>query len=86
MRDAAFAEESLPRSNGRLAFDAPWQARVHALAVLTVEALGREWEEFRHHLIEALDHGEERLYWDSWVSALEAFVAESGVLVDSFAP
>ena len=76
-------EVSLPRSNGRPAFDAPWQARAHALAVLMVEASGREWEEFRHDLIEALDADDERPYWDSWVIALEAFVAGSGVLADS---
>ncbi len=86
MRDQAFAEESLPRSNGTPAFDAPWQARAHALAVLTVEASGREWGEFRHHLIEALDADDQRPYWDSWVIALEAFVAASGVLVGASPP
>jgi Nitrile hydratase beta subunit len=73
-----FAEPSLPRSNGSPVFDAPWQARAHALAVLSVEGSGRQWEDFRRHLIAAIDDDAQRPYWDSWVVALDAFVTECG--------
>ncbi len=79
-RDKGFAEPSLPRSNGTPVFDAPWQARAHALAVLSVEASGRKWEDFRRHLIEAIGDDNRRPYWDSWVMALDAFVAECGLV------
>ena len=75
VREEAFAEQSVPRSNGAPMFDAPWQARAHAMAVLTVEATGREWDDFRRELIRALDADDRRPYWDSWVVALEAFIA-----------
>ena len=75
-----FAEPTVPRSNGTPVFDAPWQARAHALAVLSVQGSGREWEDFRHHLIVAIDGDGRRPYWDSWVVALDAFLAECGLL------
>jgi hypothetical protein len=78
-RQQAFAEPSLPRSNGTPVFDAPWQARAHAIAVLSVEAAGREWDDFRRHLMAAIDDDDRRPYWDSWVLALEEFIAECGV-------
>ena len=79
-RDQGFAEPSLPRSNGTPVFDAPWQARAHALAVLSVEASGRNWEDFRRHLIAAIGDDNRRPYWHSWVMALDAFVAECGLV------
>ena len=78
VRDEGFAEPSLPRANGEPAFDAPWQARAHALAVLCVEASGREWDDFRRRLMAAIEEDGRRPYWDSWVVALDAFVAEWG--------
>ncbi len=78
--DEAFAEPSVPRSNGAPVFDAPWQARAHALAVLSVQGSGREWGDFRKHLILAIDDDDGRAYWDSWVAALDAFLAECGLL------
>ena len=74
IRDEGFAEPSLPRSNGEPAFDAPWQARAHALAVLTVEATGCGWDEFRAELVAAISTDPQQPYWDAWVKALEAFV------------
>jgi len=78
--DEGFAEPTVPRSNGTPVFDAPWQARAHALAVLSVQGSGREWDDFRRHLIVAIDDDHRRPYWDSWVLALDAFLSESGLL------
>jgi len=79
-RTSGFEEPSLPRSNGTLRFDAPWQARAHALAVLSVESLGTDWDAFRQHLIAAIDDDEQRPYWDSWVIALDEFLTERGAM------
>ena len=79
VRDAAFAEPSLPRSNGSPVFDAPWQARAHAMAVLTVQATGRQWDDFRRLLIAAIADEPDRAYWESWVEALEHLVDETGI-------
>ena len=76
-RNDAFAEPTLPRSNGSLVFDAPWQARAHAMAVVVVERTGADWDDFRQHLIAAIADDPDRPYWDSWVAALERFTADS---------
>jgi nitrile hydratase accessory protein len=56
-------------------FEEPWQARAFALAVAATEGSGRPWEDFRTHLIAAIEADPERPYYDSWLGALEAFVA-----------
>lgn len=78
--DAGFAEPSLPRANGAPVFDAPWQGRALAMAVLVVERSGRPWDDFRSHLIAAVDDAAERPYWESWMAALDAFIEETGLL------
>ena len=72
--DAGLAEPSLPRDNGAPVFDAPWQGRALALAVLAVERTGREWDDFRRHLIACIDDAPQRPYWESWVAALDRFL------------
>lgn len=62
----------VPRRNGELAFDAPWQSRAFGLAAAVVETrLGKDWEPFRTRLIAAVAADEERPYWESWTVALE---------------
>jgi hypothetical protein len=75
-RGVALADPDLPRSNGELAFDEPWQGRALGMAIALVEALGVEWDDFRRQLIAAIDAEPDRPYWDSWATALEVFVAE----------
>ncbi|HEX5613807.1 MAG TPA: nitrile hydratase accessory protein [Acidimicrobiia bacterium] len=76
--EEGLADPSLPRDNGALVFDAPWQGRALAMAVLTVERTGRQWDDFRRHLIACIDDDPERAYWESWVVALDRFVHEVG--------
>jgi hypothetical protein len=78
LRDG-LAEPSMPRDNGSPVFDAPWQGRALALAVLTVERTGHDWDDFRARLIDAIADDPERAYWDSWVVALEGFAGDVGI-------
>ena len=65
----------MPRRNGELVFDAPWQGRVFALADAVVEyAFGGDREPFRRELIKAIAAEPDRPYWESWTVALEALV------------
>jgi hypothetical protein len=65
----------LPRRNGELAFDAPWQSTVFALAAAVVEhAFRGDREPFRRQLIKAIAARPDRPYWESWTTALEALV------------
>jgi hypothetical protein len=74
--EAGLAEPSIPRSNGTLVFDAPWQGRALAIAMLLVERTGLEWDDFRRHLIDAIDNVPDRPYWHSFAAALDTFIAE----------
>jgi nitrile hydratase accessory protein len=69
---------ALPRQNGTLAFDAPWQGRVFGLALAVVDRLDLGWEEFRSRLVAAIDEAPDRPYWESWTAALEALLRERG--------
>ena len=65
----------LPRRNGELAFDAPWQSTVFALAAAVVQhACGGDREPFRRELIKAIAAEPGRPYWESWTAALETLV------------
>ena len=71
-------DESLPRENGELVFDAVWQARAWAIAVAVVERLGLPWDAFRHRLMASIAEDPHRPYYESWTKALESLVvAES---------
>ena len=67
---------TLPRVNGEIAFEEPWQGRAFGTAVALVERLGLDWDAFRQRLIAAIEADPDRPYWDSWVVALDAFVDE----------
>jgi hypothetical protein len=65
----------LPRRNGELAFDAPWQSTVFGLAAAVIEhAFGGDGEPFRRQLMKAIAADPGRPYWESWTAALEALV------------
>jgi nitrile hydratase accessory protein len=62
----------VPRRNGELAFDAPWQTRAFGMAAALVETrFDRDWEPFRTRLIAAVAADQDRPYWESWTAALE---------------
>jgi nitrile hydratase accessory protein len=69
-------DESLPRDNGELVFDAPWQARALAVAVALVERLDLPWDAFRHRLMAEIARDPQRPYYESWGSALESLVVD----------
>ena len=78
--DAGLADPSLPRDNGTLVFDAPWQGRALAMAVLAIERTGCQWDDFRAELIASIDEQPDRPYWESWVIALDRFLVAADVL------
>ena len=70
---------ALPRHNGELAFDAPWEGRVFGMAIGVVEALGLPWSAFQAELIAAIAAEPDRPHYESWLAALEALVVEHGI-------
>jgi nitrile hydratase accessory protein len=80
--DAVRAEETLPRRNGELVFDAPWQSRAFSVAVALAESGACEWDDFRSRLIAQIDvwdEGREWRYYDHWLAALERLLVERGI-------
>jgi hypothetical protein len=73
--DDALGDRSLPRANGEVVFDAPWQGRALAMAISLVDRLGLDWDAFRQHLIAAIDAEPDRPYWDSFAAALDTFAS-----------
>jgi nitrile hydratase accessory protein len=72
-------EAALPRQNGDLVFDAPWQGRVLGMALAVVQQRGLEWDDFRERLIAAIDADPARPYYESWTAALTDLVVDLGV-------
>jgi nitrile hydratase accessory protein len=69
-------DASLPRDNGELVFDAPWQARALAIAVAIVDKLGLPWDTFRQRLMDEIAKDPQRPYYESWGAALESMVVD----------
>ena len=86
--DAALGSQApLPRDNGELVFEEPWQGRALGMAVVALDRLGLPWEDFRRHLATAIaarpgDRRESQAtaYYAAWLDALERLLAERGVI------
>ena len=84
--DAALGDEApLPRDNGELVFEEPWQGRALGMAVVALDRLGVPWAEFRRHLAGAIatrpageDESPATAYYAAWIDALERLLAERG--------
>lgn len=67
----------LPRRNGEIVFEAPWQSTVFALAAAVVDhAFGGDREPFRRQLIAVIAAEPDQPYWENWTTALETLVRE----------
>lgn len=78
---------AIPRKEGELAFDAPWQVRALALTVAAHREGQFPWAEFQGRLIDAIGEwerapageGGDWEYYQHWVRALERLVIERGL-------
>jgi nitrile hydratase accessory protein len=73
---APLDDASLPRDNGELVFEAPWQARALALTVALTDKLGLPWDAFRQRLMDEIAKDPQRPYYESWGAALESMVVD----------
>jgi nitrile hydratase accessory protein len=72
-------QAALPRKNGELVFEEPWQGRVFGMAVALHERGLFEWEEFRQTLIAQIAAAETRpapfVYYEIWLQTFEDLLA-----------
>ena len=75
---------ALPRKNGELVFDAPWEGRAFGIAVALRDAGFYEWSDFRDRLIAEVARAQEKLpsstYYEQWLAALECLAVERGLV------
>lgn len=84
------AETPLPRDNGELVFEEPWQGRALGMGVVALQRTGASWTEFRRHLVAAIaarrqaeGESEATAYYAAWLDALEALLAERAPLEEA---
>jgi nitrile hydratase accessory protein len=87
MVDRALGDATpLPRDNGELVFEEPWQGRALGMGVVLLERTGLPWADFRRHLAAAIatrppsEEPPATAYYAAWLDALEALLAEHGLL------
>ena len=69
---------AVPRKNGELVFEAPWEGRAFGLAVVLSDRRVYAWDDFRKRLIDEL--GVQPTYYESWLAALEKLLLARGVV------
>jgi nitrile hydratase accessory protein len=92
MVDRALGTDApLPRDNGELVFDEPWQGRALGMGVVAMDRAGASWSDFRRHLAVAIaarasseseseSESDATAYYAAWLDALEALLVERGLL------
>lgn len=77
-------EAALPRRNGDLVFEEPWEGRAFGIAVALQEQGLYQWREFRDRLAEEIaaaeQAGEASTYYERWLASLERLLVEKGVV------
>ncbi len=81
---AMAGQAALPRKNGELVFDEPWQGRVFGMAVALHEQGLYDWDEFRGALIAQIQAAEARpgpfVYYEIWLATFEGLLADRGIV------
>jgi nitrile hydratase accessory protein len=80
--------EGIPRQNGELIFEAPWQTRAFGMVMALTSSDFIEWEDFRQTLINEIgawehQHGRQAdgwSYYERWLVTLETVLLSRGIL------
>jgi cobaltochelatase CobN len=75
---------SVPRKNGELVFDAPWEGRIFGLAVTLNDRGVYDWDAFRDRLVSEIaaaeEHEDGSSYYERWLASFERLLLETGVI------
>jgi nitrile hydratase accessory protein len=72
--------EGLPRRNGELVFEAPWQGRAFGMAVALSDRGAFDWDDFREKLVAEIAHAADAEYYTCWTEALSELLLERGIV------
>ncbi len=77
-------EAALPRSNGELVFEEPWEGRAFGVTVAMHQGDLYKWDEFSDRLITAIadveTSGRGSSYYRQWLESMEALVVDKGLI------
>jgi len=79
---------ALPRKNGELVFQSPWESKTFGMAVALHKNGLYDWEDFRKLLIlkikewqsKPADNRREWNYYERWTSSLEELLVKKGII------
>lgn len=79
---------ALPRKNGELIFEAPWEARAFGMVVRLCESGLYHWDDFKDRLIQAIaqrackdpEVDPESGYYHHWLCAFEQLLKDHSIL------
>jgi len=75
---------AVPRKNGELVFEEPWEGRIFGMAVALHDQRVYGWEEFQRSLIatiaEVEARGEDSRYYERWLASFERLLADKGLI------
>ncbi len=80
-------DEALPRNNGELVFNEPWEGRAFGLAAALTKGGVYDWADFRDKLVEVTaaseKHSEQTGYYQRWFRALERLALDRGLVTSA---
>lgn len=75
---------AVPRKNGELVFEAPWEARIFGLAVSLTNQQVYDWDAFRDRLVAEIaaaeEHDDGSSYYERWLASFERLLLETNVI------
>ena len=76
---------AVPRKNGELVFEEPWEGRVFGMAVALHDQRLYAWQEFQRSLIDEIAKAESAAdgagrYYERWLASFEQLLAHKGVI------
>ena len=75
---------AVPRRNGELVFEAPWEGRIFGMAVALSNNQHCDWDAFRDRLVAEIaaaeEHGDPSGYYERWLASFERLLLETGTL------
>lgn len=82
--DPQITDLPLPRNNGELVFQSPWEARAFALAIALNQSGHFPWRDFSAALAQKIATAEQQAddstYYQRWLQALEQLLADQALV------